>query len=364
MSETNKLSEFLAYIVIALSNCSLYSPEHQSVEEFTKKAFPILDYLYDEDLLTFTLLSNSFIYNDVPVTINSPHLYRFIKILKSKKIERLVIKKGITLIELKSLIIALASREEKIPTSPNITVGILEVRFKDEENLASLVPGCAKKIGEAFEGVSKYRKLDIRSIEDVVGSFITAVKRDAKVLQNLISVRKHSMYTYVHETNVSLLVIFQAETLGLEGEALHDAGLAGLLHDMGKLFVPKGIIDKQEFLDEKEWNIMKLHPVYGALYLSSLPDVPKTAVIAAYEHHLKFDGTGYPEAGLNYGGQHMISQLVAIADVFDALRSKRGYRHSYNITQIMEVLKKGSGKDFSPPLVDNFITACKKSMSV
>ena len=153
---------------------------------------------------------------------------------------------------------------------------------------------------------------------------------------------------------MSVLTIFQAEVLGLKGEALHDAGLAGLLHDMGKLFVPKEIIEKQSMLDEHEWSAIKLHPTYGAIYLSQLPEVPKGAVVAAYEHHMKYDGSGYPQYGLFNKKQHIFSQIVAISDFFDALRSRRPYRGSVDTKSILEMLKKGSGVDFNPFLVDHF----------
>ena len=164
----------------------------------------------------------------------------------------------------------------------------------------------------------------------------------------------------MHESNVSVLNIFQAETLGLRGEALRDVGIAGLLHDVGKLFVSKDIIEKKTKLDDTEWKAMQLHPVYGALYLSALPEVPKLAVIAAYEHHMKYNGNGYPQPKRILRGQHLISQLVAISDFYDALRTERPYRPPFDVPVIIGLLKNGSGKDFNPELVNNFITSLKK----
>jgi HD-GYP domain-containing protein (c-di-GMP phosphodiesterase class II) len=364
MSKEKRLSEFLAYIVIALSNCSLYSIEHRALEEFSKKALSLTDELFDyEDSFDLTLLQGSLIFKNVPFPDKRPHIYRFIKKLKTNGIERVVIKKGVTLDELKSFITALALREVEVSSSPRIAVGKLEVRLKIEGDLDSLIDKSVAKVNELYKGVAKHRRLDIRGIEDIVGGFITAMKREKQVLRSLSPVKSHSVYTYVHETNVSVLTIFQAEALGLEGEDLYDAGIAGLLHDVGKLFIPKEIIEKNGVLNEEEWNTMKLHPVYGALYLSSQPDVSRTAVIAAYEHHLKYDGSGYPRTTSKTRRQHLISQLVAISDVFDALRSKRVYRDqdSYEVASIIETLKGSSGTYYNPSLVDNFIVACKGS---
>lgn len=360
MHKVKNLSDVLAYIVAALSNCSLYSSQHPAVEEFSKKAIPLMEDLFVEDSFSLTLLAESFIFNDTPITDAGAHIFRFMKRLKAKGIERLIIKKGVSVDELKVFISALASREGVVNSTPNIAVGMLEVRFKAEGDLSAMMDESIARVNEVYEGVSRYRRLDIRGIEDVVGGFITALKREANVLHSLSPVKAHSAYTYVHETNVSVLTIFQAEALGLQGEALHNAGLAGLLHDVGKLFIPKEIIEKQAMLDAQEWSTMQLHPVYGALYLSTLPDVSKVAVIAAYEHHMKFDGSGYPKAGINAGKQHSISQLVSISDVFDALRTKRAYRPSFDIPAIMGVLKKGSGSIFDPVLLDNFMAALKR----
>jgi HD-GYP domain-containing protein (c-di-GMP phosphodiesterase class II) len=221
-----------------------------------------------------------------------------------------------------------------------------------------------KKIKDIYGEVSRFNKLDIQGIEDIIMGFTTVLQQDIDVLRTLSPIKAHSSYTSVHETNVSMLTIFQAESLGLTGEALHEAGLAGLLHDVGKMFVPKKIIDKQGKLDEHELGIIQLHPVYGALYLSTQPDVSKTAVIAAYEHHMRYDGSGYPQNKKTMKRQHKISQLVAIADFFDALRTKRSYRSSFNLIEVLKIIKEGTGTYFNPELIDNFLSVFHKVRTV
>lgn len=360
MPDEKKISDILAYIVAAISNCSMYSRHHPAVEEFSRKILELAEELFVDDTLVLTLLADSLIFGEVPVSDTGDHIYKFKKKLRVKGIERVVIKKGADLEEIKTFISGLASREMKIPESPHISVGMLEVRYKAEEDFSSIMDAGIAKVNEVYDGVSRFRRLDIRGIEDVVGGFIRALKREVNVLSKLSPVKAHSAYTYVHETNVAVLTIFQAEALGLKGEALHDAGLAGLLHDVGKLFVPRQIIEKTEALADHEWDIIKLHPVHGAIYLSTLPDVSKVAAIAAYEHHLKYDLSGYPRTKVKTRKQHLISQLVAIADVYDALRTKRTYRPSFEVPAVIEIQKKGAGKDFNPLLLDNFIKACKR----
>jgi response regulator RpfG family c-di-GMP phosphodiesterase len=125
------------------------------------------------------------------------------------------------------------------------------------------------------------------------------------------------------------------------------------------MFVPAEVLDKRTQLDLHEWNSMKRHPIYGARYLSTLHDVPKLAIIVAFEHHIKFDGSGYPDPGHGGKGQHPISQMVALSDFFDALRTERPYRKPVEVGSIVNLLKEGAGKDFNPFLVDNFIGALR-----
>lgn len=360
MSKEKQLSDALASIVAGFSNCSLYSSEHPAVEEFSRKALILLEDLFDEDSLTLTLLADSFIFNEKPVPITGYHIDRFIKKLNSKGIERIVIKKGLPLQELKDFITALGSREETVSSSNHLAVGMLELRYKGEKDISTPMDEVLAKVRGTYDEISRFNRLDIRGIEDAVAGFMIALKREANVLRNLGTVKSHSAYTYLHAANVSMLTIFQAESLGFSGSLLHDVGIAGLLHDVGKLFVGKEIIEKNTSLDDNEWNIMKLHPAYGALYLSNHSDVPKLAVIAAYEHHMKYKGNGYPSPKRWLRGQHFVSQLVAISDFFDALRTKREYRAALSTLAIIEMLKKDPGKDFNPVLIENFLNALQR----
>jgi HD-GYP domain-containing protein (c-di-GMP phosphodiesterase class II) len=126
------------------------------------------------------------------------------------------------------------------------------------------------------------------------------------------------------------------------------------------VFVSKEVLEKQTRLDGTEWDEMKKHPIQGAVYLSTLQDVPKLALIAAFEHHMKFNGKGYPETKRRGRKQHIISQLVAISDFFDAIRTERPYRKALEVQAVVRLMKEAAGNDFNPMLVDNFLNALKR----
>jgi HD-GYP domain-containing protein (c-di-GMP phosphodiesterase class II) len=169
--------------------------------------------------------------------------------------------------------------------------------------------------------------------------------------------KTYTDFTYTHAANVAILTLFQAEALGITGEALHDIGIAALLHDVGKMFVSNEIIEKKGKLDKEEWEEMQKHTLYGARYLMGLDDCPQIAIPAALQHHLRFDGKGYPKTSLVEQKQHISSQIVSISDFFDALRCKRPYKRDFEVVEILSLIREGAGTTFNPLLANNFIRA-------
>lgn len=357
----DKLSEFISCLITAMSNIALYSKEHPAVTELSEKAINILDNLFIDDTFSLTYIGKNLIFNETPITEKGVHTENLKKKLRANGIEKIIIKKGVTTEELQKFISELALKEETPSCSDHILAGTVEVRLKSPEaETSALMDENISKIKDAYQGLSRFKSMNILGLEEAVIGFISALKRESNVLRILSPVKSYSEYTYVHTANVSTLTLFQAETLGLRGEHLYDAGLAGLLHDVGKMFVSKEVLEKQTILDGSEWNEMKKHPIHGAVYLSTLQGAPKLAIIAAFEHHMKFDGSGYPDTKRRGRKQHLISQLVTISDFFDALRTERPYRKALDVQTIIGLMKESAGRDFNPLLIDNFLNALKR----
>jgi len=363
MSQGN-ITELISHLTTALSNCSLYSEEHPLVAEFSEKTLTAMEGLYSDDTLTLTLLGDSLVFNNNPITDKGAHISSLKRRLKRKGIEKIIIRKGLALEEIRKFIAGVASAE-KVVSSPHLSVGMVEVRFSSEgTDISALINENITKVKGIYQGVAKFKRLDMVSLEDAVAGFITTLKRETNILRIVSPVKSYSEYTYIHATNVSVLTIFQAEALGMKGENLHDVGLSGLLHDVGKLFVSRKVLEKEAKLDSEEWNAIKGHPVFGARYLATLPDVPKIALIAAFEHHMKFDGSGYPDTKRRGKRQHIISQMVALADFFDALRAQRPYRVALEGSTVVQLMKEATGKDFNPVLVENFLGTLKTTRAL
>ena len=360
---TRKVFEVISLIMTALSNCALYSKEHPSVYSLSERSARILEELYIEDRFAIVVLGGKLIVNDLPFVEKSIHMNGLMKIFRRKGIEKIVISRGVTPEEMKEFISEIALSDSIKGVYPHISSGVVEVNLKAAAyDLPAVMEENRGKVKEIYQGISSFKPLDMAGLESVVMSFISTLKQETTVLRGVSPMKSHSEYTFAHATNVAVLSIFQAESLGLKGEMLHDICLAGLLHDVGKMFIPKELLDKQAKLDEKEWNEMKKHPVYGAVYLSKLQNVPKLAVIATFEHHMRFDGTGYPDTKKRDKKQHIASQIIAISDFFDALRTERPYRRALEVPVICGLLKETAGREFNSLLVENFLHSIRKSI--
>jgi putative nucleotidyltransferase with HDIG domain len=154
--------------------------------------------------------------------------------------------------------------------------------------------------------------------------------------------------------NVAILTMAQARTLNIEGQLLRDVGLAALMHDIGKVLTPAEILHKPERLTDAEFRIVQRHTVDGAEILRRIPAMPVLGPVVALEHHLRMDGSGYP-TGAHRAQLNIATLMCSIADVYDAMRSQRGYQQAYPTEQILAVLQQGERPRFDPELVRRFV---------
>jgi len=199
---------------------------------------------------------------------------------------------------------------------------------------------------------------------DVVESMID-VLQDYNIdkLRELIgSLSFHDFYTYDHSINVSMYCILIYRSLNPEAskEEIIQAGMAGLLHDLGKIKIPTEIINNAGKLSDQDFKEIQKHPGFGQdLLLQSdlnLPADLDPALLARaiHEHHENFDGTGYPN---KIGGEniHLLARITAIADFFDAITTKRSYHEPLSLEEAIALMKKFEGKKIDPELFHLFL---------
>ncbi len=175
----------------------------------------------------------------------------------------------------------------------------------------------------------------------------------AEVTLILASLRRHDAYTYDHSINVGLLSIALARAIGWKGTDLHEFGVAALIHDIGKIYTPLEVLNKPGRFTPAEWVIMKKHPRDGYEILLESALHNKMAPRIALEHHISHDGTGYPV--IPFDEPLLGSNIVKIADVYDAFTTIRPYRSQSRPVEVMKMLKKQAGTQFRPELVEAFV---------
>ncbi|TNF53592.1 HD domain-containing protein [bacterium] len=371
MSNAN---QFLTALTIAIANCSLYAKDNELIEEAAKKTFSMLDELL-KDRVEMMIIDDDLIINKTPMRDSQLHSAKILKLFKQKDISRIEFLKGLTVGELQQFIVNLSKSDTDIQISPHIKAGIVgigsggsgtgaqSIADLSAEDVTEFRDEQVEKLKVAFHSISPFKKLTMSDLEEIVARFVATISKEMSILKLLSPVKSYSNYTYVHSINVAVLSIFQAESLGIRGRLLHDIGLSALLHDVGKLFISKDILEKKGALDEKEFAEITKHPSFGAAYLAKVENITRIAPLVAFEHHRKFNGAGYPTLSLQDKHPHIASQIVSIADVFDALRSWRPYRKSLETKEVLVLMKKNAGTDFNPLLVDNFTRAFLKATS-
>lgn len=157
-------------------------------------------------------------------------------------------------------------------------------------------------------------------------------------------------YTNGHSTRVAKYAVMIAERMGYAGEALEQLQYAALLHDIGKIGVPREIINKPSRLTDEEYEIIKTHPVIGSNILMEITEIPGIAIGARW-HHERYDGKGYPD-GLSGLEIPELARIIGVADAYDAMTSKRSYRDVLSQETVRGELEKGKGSQFDPAIAD------------
>lgn len=191
---------------------------------------------------------------------------------------------------------------------------------------------------------------DARKTTRVVRSLVDNVLLDRSAMLRLTGLHEYDQYTFYHSANVAVLAVALGSMISQEHRFLSILGVAGLLHDIGKLALPKEIVNKPGALTLDEWAEMKAHPVIGAQMVASMRGIDKAAVVAVLEHHQRYDGSGYPGQLLERP-QHLASRIIALADAYDAMTSRRSYSAARMNDRALSIIASSAGTSFDPVLV-------------
>ncbi len=363
MNEIRNIREMIktvACLNAAVANLRLYAADHPQVNRYLTYAYQELQQaLSGRPQISIMVVDDRLVVDRRPVGVETPHMTQFVEILNRKGVESITFLNGVTRDQVNRLAGDLAAADAApVRATPDIALGRVQREQKQdsrpmEKEWANVRQGCLGQIRELYQQIHNAKKVPVAEFEGIVQTFIYHMIGQSQPLSMLAELKNWDEYTFTHAVNVCLLTLAQAEAIGIRGRHLHDIGLAAVLHDAGKAFVPDHILNKSGRLSEDEWQQMRHHAIRGALHVLRMEGLPKLAFIGALEHHIRFDGSGYPP--LERWRPSLVSQMISIADVFDAMRSQRPYQGPKPVSAIIEVLRNESGSTFNPLLVRNFL---------
>ncbi len=196
---------------------------------------------------------------------------------------------------------------------------------QESKRAAKIVEKSRKKVGAMFESARLGQAVKLPEVLPLIDEIRDSVERNNKALTSLVRLKNKDEYTYMHSVAVCTLMINFACKLDLDDETIRSMGVAGLLHDLGKMAVPQMILDKVDQLTDEEMVTIRSHPVRGHALIGENPDIPDIARDVCLHHHEKIDGSGYP-FGLQGSEISLAARMGAICDVYDAVTSNRPYK--------------------------------------
>lgn len=230
----------------------------------------------------------------------------------------------------------------------------IEIKEIISDNLRYKTVNTVKTFYKSIERGQEVTDTQKYNFSALVNEILDNLLEDKNVMINMVDLKIFDDYTFFHSVNVGILSMSMGVSLNYSRNELYNLGIASILHDIGKVYVPKEILNKPGKFNDEEFSIMKTHSHKGYEYLLNNFDIPPVAALAVLDHHERFDGSGYP----NHKTSDKISpygKIISIMDVYDALTSDRPYRKAMSPSNAIEYIMGNSGSHFNSEYVDLFL---------
>ena len=247
-----------------------------------------------------------------------------------------------------------ASAEAEVVPPPPQPPAPEKASFNDEVKRAAKI--CAKgkeAVLSMFQDARMGKAIEADAAMPLVEEISNSILRNPGALISLARLKTADDYTYMHSVAVCALMIALARQLGLSDDETKDAGMAGLLHDLGKALIPTVILNKPGKLTEEEFAIVKTHPEKGHELLLTASGVSEVTKDVCLHHHEKIDGSGYPKR-LNAETMSRFAKMGAVCDVYDAITSNRPYKAGWDPAESIKRMAEWTGH-FDPTIFQAFV---------
>lgn len=208
---------------------------------------------------------------------------------------------------------------------------------------------------EAMNDIKRGKLMNSEKVRQAVNSIMEELVQNRNVIVNLVDIRALNDFTFGHSVEVCILSLLTGIDMGYNFPKLKQLGIGALLHDVGKSLIPEGLLYKSEPLTPPERKEIEKHARLGYDILQKYPDISSVSAHVAWEHHEKYDGSGYPR-GIKGNEIHEFARIVALADVYDAVTTERVYRKRNLPHEALEYIRDSSGRtSFDPEIAKVFL---------
>ena len=377
-------TEFVSAFYRLLKGTTLYNRKNLVIDRLTQECLQSINpVIKSEGRLSLKIVRENFFFNNVIIQVKVDQysiLKGFLQEMRNRLIGELEFTEEIEGEKFKDFVYLLSGLEENNESNylyvmrqleqkgiEAINVGKLEV-FKDEEIYTD---SKEKKqyskevyfesiglVKDVVESVKHQKLLNVRKAKRLMQNAVNALVQDESTLLGLANIKNYDEAIFNHSVNVAIYAIAIGQRIGIPKKYLSHLGMAALFHDIGKTKIPKEILNKTGKLLPEELAMMRSHPIFGVetvMAMKEWGELSSRMIDAAFEHHLKYDLTGYPKP-TRKRKLTLFGRVIAIADFYDTLvRPRGGNRFPYVSEKILGIMLERSGKDFDPALVKVFI---------
>ena len=381
-------TEFILGLYRLFKGTTLYNRNNAIIDRLTQACVEtIQNILRSEGRLSLKIIEDSLYFNNIAVQTKTDQysmLRAFLREMKNRWIGELEFTEAVGGEHLKDFVYLLSALEENTEDNylhmmkqlesggiDSIHVGKLEFYKRGQERYA--VSADSKDLKqfsketyfntiyfakEMVDSVRNQKILNFRKAKRLMQNTVDILMQDESALLGLAHIKNYDEYTFNHSVNVAIYSIAIGQRIGIPKHRLTHLGLAALFHDIGKAKIPRELLAKVGNLSEEEVMLLRAHPLLGAETVMKMKEWGELAgrmIEAAFEHHLKYDLSGYPKASWKRK-LTLFGKIIAIADFYDTLvRPRARNRFPYTSEKIIGIMLERGGKDLDPALVKVFV---------
>jgi len=358
----------------AVSHMRLYGPDHRLTEAACRETAQAADRLCgDEGRVVLTIVDDTLYADRTVLATASLEFNGLIRQLQDAGVHSITLTRPVDPGDVAGLVYGVSGVGEGGPAGTSAVLNESpwargDLQDSETAGLRSSYAASLDILRGAGKALHSGRNVDVVGAASTVRSLLERTLAQPNAALLLASVKSHHEYTFYHSVNTCILSLALGRLCGLPEDDLVLLGTGALLHDIGKIGISTTILQHPGRLSEEQWKEIRRHPQIGAeAILAAAPAGQEVAAAVAFEHHARFDGSGYPRLvyddhtheGDDHhhhdGPQHFFSRLVAVADTYDAITTRRSYRRAEPPAHALHVLLQGAGSSWDPDFVMAFI---------